>query len=81
MTAKHKTSVGEWLEELEDAPAGAFEDATHMRRIAAAAKNVAAADEQLRREVAAARAAGESWSVIGIALGVTRQAAYQRFGG
>ena len=55
-------------------------DAAYFRRIIAARKRVAAAEDELRRAVAEARAAGESWTVIGAALGTTRQAAYQRFG-
>lgn len=37
------------------------------------------AAENLRRAVAAARANGESWGTIGMGLGVSRQAAQQRF--
>jgi hypothetical protein len=55
-------------------------DAVHFRRIIAARKSVAAAEDELRQAVAAAREAGESWTVIGAALDTTRQAAYQRFG-
>ena len=55
-------------------------DAVHFRRIIAAQKGVTAAEDQLRKAVADARAAGESWTVIGAALGATGQAAYQRFG-
>ena len=55
-------------------------DAVHFRRIIAARKGVASAEDELRGAVAEARAAGESWTVIGAALGTTRQAAYQRFG-
>jgi hypothetical protein len=38
------------------------------------------AEEELHSAVAAARDAGDTWDMIGVALGVTRQAAYQRFG-
>jgi hypothetical protein len=54
-------------------------DATHFRRIIQAKQNVEAADRELRQAVAAARAAGDSWTVIGAALGTTKQAAFQRF--
>lgn len=36
---------------------------------------------KLRKAVADARAAGVEWAEIGQALGVTKQAAHQRFGG
>ena len=55
-------------------------DAAHFRRILAARHNLAAAEQELRDEVRAARDAGDSWTVIGAALDTTRQAAQQRFG-
>ena len=55
-------------------------DAVHFRRIIAARKKVADADQELRDAVQAARDAGDSWTVIGAALDTTRQAAFQRFG-
>ena len=54
-------------------------DATHFRAIIAANDALADAERQLRAAVDAARASGESWTVIGAALGVSRQAAQQRF--
>jgi len=48
--------------------------------IAAAAHICASADQLLAATVQCARADGASWQVIGDALGVTRQAAFQRFG-
>lgn len=55
-------------------------DAAHFRRIIAARANLAAAEQELRDAVLAARDAGDSWSIIGAALDTTRQAAQQRFG-
>ncbi|WP_087486277.1 hypothetical protein [Brachybacterium massiliense] len=55
-------------------------DAVHFRRIIAAREGLDAAEEELAAAVLAARAAGDSWTMIGAALGVTRQAAQQRFG-
>lgn len=55
-------------------------DAQHFRRIIAARRAVEEADNELRAAVAAAREAGDSWTVIGAALDTSRQNAYQRFG-
>jgi hypothetical protein len=68
-----------WLNAIEPNPADA-RDATHMRRIIAAAAALQDAEEELRSAVAAARDAGDTWDMIGVALGVTRQAVFQRFG-
>lgn len=54
-------------------------DATHFRQIIAASEAVDAAESELRAAVRAAREAGDSWTVIGAALGVSKQAAQQRF--
>jgi hypothetical protein len=43
--------------------------------------DLTAAELMLRRQVDAARKDGHSWAAIGYALGVSRQAAQQRFGG
>jgi hypothetical protein len=67
-----------WLDTVE--PAGPARDASHVRRIIAAAEAVERSEQELYAAVAAARAAGDTWDVIGVALGVSRQAAYQRFG-
>lgn len=50
-------------------------------RIAALDRLRSAADAQLHSDVQQARTNGVTWATIGAALGVTRQAAYQRFGG
>ena len=55
-------------------------DATHFRAIIAASQRVHDAEVELHAAVARARGAGDSWTVIGAALGVTRQAAQKRFG-
>lgn len=55
-------------------------DAVHFRRIVAARRNLAAAEDELRAAVRAAHEAGDSWTVIGAALDTTRQAAHKRFG-
>ncbi|HET7665039.1 MAG TPA: hypothetical protein VFK56_02960, partial [Mycobacterium sp.] len=43
-------------------------------------RDLAAAEKELREAVTAAREAGDSWTVIGAALEISRQAAQQRFG-
>jgi hypothetical protein len=53
----------------------------HVRVIAASAAAERAARSLLHRSVVAARAGGASWSRIGAELGMSRQAAQQRFGG
>lgn len=55
-------------------------DAASFRRIIAAQNRLADAEQELREAVRAARAAGDSWTVIGAALDISRQAAQQRFG-
>lgn len=76
---KHKTDIDEWLDTIEPNPADA-RDASHLRRIIAAKEAVQTAESELRAAVNAARAAGDTWAAIGVALGITRQAAFQRFG-
>jgi hypothetical protein len=55
-------------------------DAASFRRIVAARRQLADAERELRDAVRAARAADDSWTVIGAALDISRQAAQQRFG-
>ncbi len=78
MTTRHIHDVT-GLDDLDPARTPS-RDATHFRRIIAARKNLADARNELNAAVAAAREAGDSWTVIGAALDTTRQAAYQRFG-
>jgi dihydroxyacetone kinase len=54
-------------------------DATHFRAIISASEAVEAAESELRAAVREAREAGDSWSVVGAALGISKQAAQQRF--
>lgn len=63
-----------------DVPTHPARDAAHFRRIIAARDNLAAAEQELRDAVHAAREAGDSWTIIGAALDTSRQAAQQRFG-
>jgi hypothetical protein len=61
-------------------PATAEVDHTDdLRQIAAASEAVRADEARLRETVEIARAHGRSWNQIAVALGVSRQAARQRF--
>lgn len=68
-----------WLDSLDPAATPA-EDPRDLRAIAIAVRSVAAAEEQIAIAVAAARASGRSWGRIGMALGVSKQAARERYG-
>lgn len=48
--------------------------------LARTARRLRSLERDIEFSVSAARAAGVPWSVIGEALGVTRQAAQQRYG-
>lgn len=68
-----------WLDALDPAETPA-EDPADLRRIGHALINMAAGDRELRAAVNAARDNGRSWGEIAMVLGVTRQAARQRYG-
>lgn len=56
------------------------DDPADLRRIGLAKHGVQRADAELRDAVHAARSNGRSWGYIGLILGVSKQAAQQRFG-
>lgn len=70
--------IDTWLDSIDPNPADA-RDAAHFRRIRAAVTGNAPQAE-LAAAVAAARAAGDSWAVIGLALGIGAQGAEQQYG-
>lgn len=51
-----------------------------LTMIRAADRELSIAELNLRRRVNIARRRGHSWAAIGVVLGITRQAAQQRFG-
>lgn len=55
------------------------DDVTDLRAIAEAVDQLHATEARIRELVELARANDRSWSQIGIALGVSRQAARERF--
>lgn len=59
---------------------GELDQAGHLRLIAAAARGEAHARSILAQAVSSARAGGASWGAVGAELGMSRQAAQQRFG-
>ncbi len=70
------------FEELADQldPAAALVDDTDdLRHIAAASDAIRTDEARLREAVELARGHGRSWNQIAVALGVSRQAARQRF--
>jgi hypothetical protein len=62
-----------------DPDTAAVEDIADLRQIAADSEAVRADEARLREAVQLARAHGRSWNQIAVALGVSRQAARQRF--
>lgn len=68
----------QFADELDPATAE-VEHTDDLRRIAADSEAVRADEARLREAVQIARAQGRSWNRIAVALGVSRQAARQRF--
>jgi hypothetical protein len=68
-----------WLDSLDPdvTPADHVDD---LRNVTRAVETVAAAEADLAAAVDTARRHGRSWQMIGLALGVSTQAAQQRFG-
>ncbi len=69
----------EHLADSLDPETATVEDIEDLRAIATAAEAVRTDDARLREAVLVARAHGRSWNHIALALGVSRQAARQRF--
>lgn len=68
-----------WLDQLDPA-ATSIEKTADLRRIGLAVIDAENAAAEIAAGVAAARASGRSWAEIALVLGVTRQAAQQRYG-
>jgi hypothetical protein len=69
----------EQLADSLDPETARVEGTDDLRAIATAAEVVRVDDARLREAVLVARAHGRSWNHIALALGVSRQAARQRF--
>jgi hypothetical protein len=70
----------QWADDLDPATA-VVESAEELQAVAEAAETARRDETVLAERVAAARARGQSWNRIALALGVSRQAARQRFAG
>lgn len=68
-----------WLDSLDPSTTPA-EDPRDLRRIGLALGDVAAAERELADAVSAARANDRSWGEIALMLGVSKQAARERYG-
>lgn len=77
MTATHSAKTG--LDTISPATHSA-RNGSDFRAIRAAAKDVEQSQTALRDAVRRARENGDSWTIIGTALGISKQAAQQRFG-
>jgi hypothetical protein len=66
----------QWADALDPAK---LEDVNDLREIATAASAMRADEARLREAVQIARGHGHSWNRIAVALGVSRQAARQRY--
>jgi hypothetical protein len=67
-----------WLDSLDPATTPA-EDPVDLRALAEANDGLEQAERSVAAAVDVARAAGRSWAQIGMILGISRQAAQQRF--
>jgi hypothetical protein len=72
------TGAEQMLDQLDPATTPA-RDAAGLRKIMAAREALTRAQAQLRDAVEEARAAGDSWAAIGLALGTSRQAAHRKY--
>lgn len=68
-----------WLESLDPAPDD-WDDPADLRAIGEALRAVADGESALAQAVKAARSNGRSWSEVAMVLGVSRQAARERYG-
>lgn len=62
-----------------DPSTAAVSETDDLQQVAAVSEAVRANEARLRQAVDAARTRGRSWNQIAVALGVSRQAARQRF--
>lgn len=73
------TEAEAWLDSLDPATTPA-ESPSDLRRIGLALRGLADEQRAVDEAVGAARANGRSWGEIGLVLGISRQAARERYG-
>jgi len=73
------TEAEAWLDSLDPATTPA-ENPSDLRRIGLALRGLADEQREVDEAVAAARENGRSWGKIGLVLGISRQAARERYG-
>lgn len=73
----HDRSIEEFIASIDPK---SMRDAAHLREIAYARQALEGAEARLRAAVAAARNAGDSWTMIGIALRTSKQNAFRKYG-
>lgn len=78
MSTTPQNDVEAWLDSLDPATMN-WRDGAPLRAIGAALTNLEAAEEGLVDSIRAARRAGESWGMIGMVLGTSRQAAHRKY--
>lgn len=78
MGTKHELTVTDDMG-VRDAAVVEVIDTSDIRAISVLVDRMAEDEAELRRLVAVARENGKSWGHIGLALGVSRQAAHERF--
>jgi len=79
MTTKttEQRKIDDFIDSIDPAD---MREGSHLREIAAAARNLSDADERLHAAARAAREAGDSWATIGLVLGTSKQNAHRKFG-
>lgn len=75
-TTEHH-NVDDFIDQIDVAQ---MRDGSHLRDVAAAAQDLKDADDRLHDAVQAARAAGDSWTAIGLVLGTSKQNAHRKYG-
>lgn len=73
---KHKDDVDAFIDSIDPTT---MRDGRHLRAISAAHRGVDDANRTLVEAIRDARAAGDSWTMIAIALGTSKQNAHRKY--